>query len=375
MIRVLSSLLLLHFPQKFHCRSIEQQHNNDSSDFPYKTENATSIIRAADNLGLKKALFVVGAFPLVSDKIFQDMLEENGFFVKAILDVDSVKLESPFFLHDDVLFHLIVISASVNSNHLRDPANITRSKYSDAPIPLLSWEEGTWDELGMTGPVRGSHLGVLSDAVLDNYKANFSLEYLLHVRGFGPTPNATVHIDAPQSPLAASLLGIVPLFTQPYAMGFGRVLGPGAQRIASLTDDPSMAVVFAYDRAAALHGGAPATARRAALFPYHMAEGDRVGCAAARACNPPDQRIPFTPQGLALVGAAIAWLAAPADDAAAAADDDAAAAAAARAQRDRQAATVLAAATAAAVAFAIRRHRRRAAAAAAAAHPGERRSR
>jgi hypothetical protein len=161
-------------------------------------------------------------------------------------------------------------------------------------------------------------------------------------------------------------------------MGFGRLLGPGAQRIASLTDDPSMAVVFAYERAAALHGGALAPARRAALFPYHMAEGDRVGCAAARSCRPPDQRIPFTAQGLALVNASIAWLAAPTHEAAAAAVAAAAAAAAAAANaaaaearvgRDRKAAMVLSAAAAAAVLFAIRRHRQRAAAA----HDGERR--
>jgi hypothetical protein len=98
-------------------------------------------------------------------------------------------------------------------------------------------------------PVVVQHTGIWDDMLL------------AEVRG-GTSPGTQVAIGAPAHPLAAGLIGTVPVTNTPGSFGWG-IPSPSGLRVATPVGDPNAAVILAYEQGAAMFGGLAAPARRA----------------------------------------------------------------------------------------------------------------
>lgn len=128
---------------------------------------------------------------------------------------------------------LILISSSVQSAAIN-------ASFRDTAVPLVVWEHGLYDDLGLTGAISG--------------------------RDYGQTmPRTAITISAPAHPIAvaAGLRDTVAALASPGRMAYGAP-APAATRVAALPW-PAASPLFVYESGAAMVGHA-APARRAAFF-------------------------------------------------------------------------------------------------------------
>ncbi len=127
---------------------------------------------------------------------------------------------------------LVLVSSTVT------PGNVN-TKFRAVVNPVLTWESSLFDDLGMTGAASGTDFGTLSS-------------------------QADLDIVAASHPLAAGLSGRVVVVSSPQAFSWGRPNG-NAALVARPAGDASRAVIFGYEKGAAMPGRS-APGRRVGLF-------------------------------------------------------------------------------------------------------------
>lgn len=175
-------------------------------------------------------LFVIGTDSVpnlnASDAGIKARLESLGFEVKV--------LNAPASTTGDANgTALIITSSTVNSGDVAD-------KFRSSPIPVLNWEQALQDNYLMTTDEGTTH---------------------------GTTDGQTqVNIVKADHPLAAGLsagLKTVTTAAQPYSWG---VPGPSATIVATIADDPTHALIYAYEKGAALIDGTTKAPERRVHF-------------------------------------------------------------------------------------------------------------
>lgn len=147
--------------------------------------------------------------------------------------------------------HLVIISSSVTSGNVG-------FKFTAAAVPVITWEDALYDELGMTLDTTATH-------------------------GVQPSQQ-TLTIAADGHPLTAGLTGTV-IATAPAATYSWGAPAASAVKAATLSGDSGKSVIFGYETGAAMISG--------------VAAARRVGFAAGTAS--------FTADGWKLFDAAVAW--------------------------------------------------------------------
>jgi hypothetical protein len=195
------------------------------------------------------ALFVVGTLPLIdADRQLRDRLAAVGYTVTA-------RLDSMVTAEQAAAAALVVISGSIASTRLA-------GRLRDVRTPVVCFEAGLFDDLGMTGP----------EPMVDYW---------------GEEGQDRVTIVSPSHPLAAGLSGTVAVFTQRGMMSWGAP-APAAARVATHVGQPGRIAVYGYPAGAMMYR-MPAPAARVGLF----ASG---GATTA-----------YSQDGLALFQAAVRW--------------------------------------------------------------------
>ena len=200
--------------------------------------------------GDNKTLFVVGNQNLdVDDQAVMQRLRELGH---------SVTLASGAVVSqtDAQGMDLIVISSSVTSSDIN-------STFRDIRIPLLTWENAIFDDLGMTGPTEGTD------------------------RGIAAGQSALAILDSGH-PLAAGLTGTATVVGQPASFTWGSP-NENAFHVAGQSGQPARVMIFGY-QAGATMPGLVAPANRVGFFLEKEAGSN------------------LTNEGWALFDAAVAWL-------------------------------------------------------------------
>lgn len=172
-------------------------------------------------------LLVVGAVPVSSaDARAVSELEALGQPVTVIKDSTSSAASANGK-------DLVVISDSVA------PGKVG-SKFSLVSIPVIAYEHGIYDDLGLTGSVSGTDFGRTGET-----------QTQLRVAG--------------AHPLTAGLSGLVTVGTQAARFSWGK---PGAAAVvaATLKGNTSRATIFGYEAGAQLANGMSAPARRVAFY-------------------------------------------------------------------------------------------------------------
>jgi hypothetical protein len=177
-------------------------------------------------------LFVVGTAPVPNpsgDFSVQSRLQSLGYTVQA-------KTAATAATADANGKSLVLISSTVTSGDVN-------TKFRDVAVPVLVWESAVLDDMKMTGTTSGTHFGTTS----------------------GQT---AVKIVSQGHPMAAGLLNAnhTTSASQPYTWG-NISLSPGAQAqiVATLTGNTNQAVIFGYEKSAAMVGQ-NAPARRVGFF-------------------------------------------------------------------------------------------------------------
>jgi glucose/arabinose dehydrogenase len=127
---------------------------------------------------------------------------------------------------------LVLVSSTVTSGNVN-------TKFRAVVNPVLTWESSLFDDLGMTGGASGTDFGTLSS-------------------------QTEVDIVAPSHALAAGLSGRVAVISSPQTLSWGRPNG-NAALVARPAGDTTRAVIFGYERGAAMPGGS-APGRRGGFF-------------------------------------------------------------------------------------------------------------
>jgi hypothetical protein len=198
-------------------------------------------------------LLITGANFHGSDRAIQKGLESRGHTVTVVQDRRAQIANA---LDRD----LVVISESVYALNIG-------TTFRNLPVPVVVADPWLFSDMGMTG---------------SNYFRDFGVA----------TRQAGMTIQEAQHELAAGLSGAVSVTYRRETIGWGTP-GPAAVKIASLADDPAKCTVFAYQKGDAMFE-AEAPAKRVGLFLYGRTASD------------------LTPQGWALVDAAVDWALAPA---------------------------------------------------------------
>jgi fibronectin type 3 domain-containing protein len=180
-----------------------------------------------------RVLFVVSTNPIpagTGDAAVVTRLQNLGFAV-------DVRADGAATTADATGKALVVISSTVN------PANVT-TKYRGVAVPVLTWENALYRDiyLGMAGPTAGTHYGT---------QGTF-------------TQISMVAANA-SHPLAAGLSGSALSVSSAGGAWAWAVPTAGAVKIATLTTDATKAVIFGYEKGAAMQG-LTAPARRVGLF-------------------------------------------------------------------------------------------------------------
>ena len=172
----------------------------------------------------RKALFVVGKLPLYkSDELIKERLELLGFSVSLVTDSLSDA-------YDANGKDLVVISSTIYGGYVT-------SKFRDVNVPVITWEKDIFDSMSMTWDA-GDYLEQ------DSVKI-----YTAHPLSMGFPEYKTVKVnDAPDE----------------HRLAYGKVY-PAAIKVATVPSDSSKAVIFAYEKGAAL-GTIWAPAKRVGLF-------------------------------------------------------------------------------------------------------------
>jgi acyl-CoA thioesterase-1 len=175
-------------------------------------------------------LLIVGAVPISSgDAQVVSELQALGQPVTVILDASSTTASANGRA-------LVVISNSVAPGKVGN-------KFNQVAAPVIAFEPGVYDNLGLTGPVSGTDFGGKSDQS--------------QIRMSGTHP------------LTAGLSGLVTVGTSPAKFSWGK---PGASAViaATLKSTSARATIFGYEAGASLANGTSAPARRIAI---HLNDG------------------------------------------------------------------------------------------------------
>lgn len=130
---------------------------------------------------------------------------------------------------------LVVISASVVSKKIG-------TTFTGVAVPVIVWEGGLFDDLGMTGSVLGVDYGETD----------------------GTIKRKTLAISAPSHPLAAGLSGVV-MVSDPASRFMWGLPAASAAQVATLENESAKYGLFGYESGAAMVSGF-APARRVGLF-------------------------------------------------------------------------------------------------------------
>jgi hypothetical protein len=126
---------------------------------------------------------------------------------------------------------LVVVSSTITSTDVN-------TKFRTVTVPVVTWESGIFDDLGMTGTVSGTDFGTQAS-------------------------QTQVNVVASTHPMAAGLSGLVSASaSSAYTWG---VPNANAARVATLSGNSTRYVMFGYDSGAAMPG-LSAPARRVGLF-------------------------------------------------------------------------------------------------------------
>ena len=173
------------------------------------------------------ALFVVGTPAAMSaaDTAIVNRLTGLGLAV-TVADDDSVQASAASGKS------VVLISASVIPDKIG-------SKFAGTAVPLVTWEGGLYDDLGMTGSVLGTDLGE-------------------------SVSKKKITILLPSHPIAAGRSGTIIAVDPGAKLMWGRPSASGVI-VAHVGDFPALPAVFAYETGASMVVGA-APARRVGLF-------------------------------------------------------------------------------------------------------------
>ena len=198
-------------------------------------------------------LFLVGNPDLTtapSDAAISAAIAGFGFNVVVVEDTASQSLDAFGKI-------LIVNSSTVNSGDVG-------TKFRDAPVPVITWEQANQDDFGMTGDTDGVDRGTMAD-------------------------QTQIEILDAAHPLAAGFPpGLLEVVSAPTGFSWG-VPNENATRIATVAGNSEQVVIYGYDEGAAMIDGFVAPARRVFTF---MSDEAFVN---------------LTPNGQTLVGATVSW--------------------------------------------------------------------
>jgi len=173
-------------------------------------------------------LFVVGNTTLSpGDSAIQTRLQNLKYTV-------TVRSDSAVASGDATGSALVLISASTN------PGNVG-TKFTNVAVPVITWQSGTFNALGMTGPTSGSDFGTAS----------------------AQTQVAMVQSNS-SHPMAAGLSGTIAVLNTADSLAWG-VSNFAGVSIATLTTDSTKSVIFGYEEGASMPG-LDAPARRVGVF-------------------------------------------------------------------------------------------------------------
>eukprot|EP00929_Paragymnodinium_shiwhaense_P092956 TRINITY_DN52_c0_g1_i2.p1 TRINITY_DN52_c0_g1~~TRINITY_DN52_c0_g1_i2.p1 ORF type:complete len:573 (-),score=96.35 TRINITY_DN52_c0_g1_i2:486-2204(-) len=240
------------------------------------------------------ALFAVGSLNLQTDLDFYVALTLAGYRVRLV-DDDAVSAAGYVIPAVD----LVVVSASTSSGKIS-------AVFKDLAVPFLSWEEGVYDDMGMTA---GGGTNVANGAASSYWRSarpNQSIPYLEDLSV------VEISAEAASCPLSAGLQGILPVYSQNFSMSWGLPTGPGASVVATIGGG-AKAVIFAYAKGSELADGTKAAGDRVAFFPYHFSVGDSLALQADGSrtaiaqsdCKTAGCQVPLTEAGQKLLSAAI----------------------------------------------------------------------
>jgi hypothetical protein len=140
-------------------------------------------------------------------------------------------------------------------------ANDVGGKFRDVAVPVVTWEHNIYDDMRMVNP-EGTGWGVAD-------------------------PQEAIMITDPVHPLAAGLVGVVPIYGNNGRISWGIPEGE-VEIVAMLPGEPERATIFAFEAGGVMAGGFVAPGHRVAL-----AGGETMGV--------------VTEQAVALFEAAVVW--------------------------------------------------------------------
>ena len=206
-----------------------------------RAQDGTTIL-PQEQLKGKKILLVVGEADKDhpnDDQLVKKHLESLGYLVTLGPENDDAAKAANY--------DLIILSSTA------DPREIA-AKYSDAPIPIFTWNTVDFADMKMTGPERHVDFETL-DPVQD-FMRSFSMLY-------GYFPSVVTPIVRELGISRAQMFGTSYLL--PQAFGWGKP-APSATIVVNLEGDPTHAGVFTYEKGATMYGGFVAPARRVGFY-------------------------------------------------------------------------------------------------------------
>jgi hypothetical protein len=144
----------------------------------------------------------------------------------------------------------VVISSSVSSTNVG-------TKYTNVAVPVVTWEENVFDDLGLTGAVFGTDFGTATGQTQANIFTTACNRSVMYTSGTGFGDGC--------HDMTAALYGTHPVTRQSVTMKWGKP-GVNAVKIAHEVGNAERVLVFGYDKGAAMPRLAAAPARRVALF-------------------------------------------------------------------------------------------------------------
>ncbi len=222
----------------------------------YKRLDVVGLMRQLPDFQPKKALMVVWDTVNLAgdDAVIKSRLQGLGYTVTLREDQYASAADAN---GQDLVF----ISETVGSDYVT-------SKFRDVAVPVVSSENGVFDDMKMTGLTVG-------------------IDYDNDNTGVTVPQQSQVVISNSAHPLAAGLSGTVSVFTKSNGIHWGVPSG-SAFKVATQTSNSSRAAIFAYDKGATMVG-MTAPARRVGFFMFETGANS------------------LTAQGGKLFDAAITW--------------------------------------------------------------------
>jgi hypothetical protein len=162
----------------------------------------------------------------------------------------TVKAASASATADATGKDLVVISSSVVSGDVN-------TKFKTVAVPVVTWENAIYDDMGMTGTVGGTDFGTTANTTDVGIYSAACDRNNMYTSGVGYGDGC--------HDMTAGLSGTFPALRTAAGLTFGKP-GASAVKIAYLPSDSTKALVFGYDTGAAMPGLTAAPARRVGLF-------------------------------------------------------------------------------------------------------------